>query len=257
MATDQSAPAGGRERQPPAYGRRRMPQALPPAMPHLIAFRRGRDQGGGWEGGRLRDPPAPPPSPPPPPPAPTPGDEARRFYESLWAEEPPPHAPHGQTPAPPTAERGGPPQAGGGEPPRAPHFCPTCGTHFRDPPARHRSSTAHLLARGGGAPPPLPPFHIPPTNYSPPPNRPCDPQRPPDPQVPPGPSSPPQGLPDPLRTPSVPPKSPPSSPTSPVPTNSSRSILGPNMAFPAQRPPGGAGAGRRFRPAPDVTSARA
>ncbi|KAM9598875.1 G patch domain and ankyrin repeat-containing protein 1 [Morphnus guianensis] len=61
-----------------------------------------------------------------------------------------------------------PPRAAAEEPPRphSPHFCPTCGTHFEDPPARHRSSTAHLLARGGAGPPSPPPpaFHIPPTN---------------------------------------------------------------------------------------------
>ncbi|XP_069629975.1 LOW QUALITY PROTEIN: G patch domain and ankyrin repeat-containing protein 1 [Haliaeetus albicilla] len=61
-----------------------------------------------------------------------------------------------------------PPRAVAEEPPHpcSPHFCPTCGTYFEDPPAQHRSSTAHLLARGAAdtLQPPPPTFHIPPTN---------------------------------------------------------------------------------------------
>nr|XP_054510218.1 G patch domain and ankyrin repeat-containing protein 1 [Agelaius phoeniceus] len=97
----------------------------------LIAFRRAREPAGGWKDGQLQ--PEPPPPPPPPLPEASaasadPGAAARSFYESLFTES------GGAEPA--------------GEPPSPAHFCRSCGASFRDSPARHRRSTAHLLGLG-------------------------------------------------------------------------------------------------------------
>uniref|UniRef100_A0A8C3Y2Y7 G-patch domain-containing protein n=2 Tax=Catharus ustulatus TaxID=91951 RepID=A0A8C3Y2Y7_CATUS len=119
----------------------------------LIEFRRGRDQAERWKDGQLQEEPPPPP-PDPSPGAPDPGADARSFYESLIAEgsgaEPARSPRRGEAEEPPSSS--------------APlHFCRSCGTSFRDPPARHRRSTAHLL--GLGARPAAPePLHIPPSN---------------------------------------------------------------------------------------------
>ncbi|XP_031950183.1 G patch domain and ankyrin repeat-containing protein 1 [Corvus moneduloides] len=125
----------------------------------LIAFRRGRDQAGRWKDGRLQEEPPPPP-PEPSPGAPDPGADARSFYESLIAE--------GGGAEPPQSPRKRPRDLSGEgkEPPSPsdpPHFCRSCGASFRDPPARHRRSTAHLLGLGGPPAPPAP-LHIPPSN---------------------------------------------------------------------------------------------
>uniref|UniRef100_A0A8U8BP41 Uncharacterized protein n=1 Tax=Geospiza parvula TaxID=87175 RepID=A0A8U8BP41_GEOPR len=100
----------------------------------LIAFRRAREPAGRWKDGRLQPEPPPPPPPEASAASADPGAAARSFYESLFTE------------------------SGGAEPAREPpspaHFCRSCGASFRDPPARHRRSTAHLLglaaARGSG-----------------------------------------------------------------------------------------------------------
>ncbi|XP_064557650.1 G patch domain and ankyrin repeat-containing protein 1 [Zonotrichia leucophrys gambelii] len=91
----------------------------------LIEFRRAREPAGRWKDGQLQPEPPPPPPPEASAASADPGAAARSFYESLFTES------GGAEPA--------------SEPPSPAHFCRSCGASFRDSPARHRRSTAHLL----------------------------------------------------------------------------------------------------------------